>query len=550
MPVDIVPLVLVGLPLLGAAALVFLGEGYHQPGRDPLPALIAGTVFAAAVLLSEHIPAQVDLISGAWGRIFGSQPAILVDPFALPFVFGLALLAMAATIVGDRLRGRSWAMALLFWGGSLFMVASANWLTLSLSWVVCEAALLGAALLARNSRLVAYRLTVGGAAAAILLILTIRAEGPSTVNLPAALAALSPRWIAALLAVGAVRMGLYPFHLPGLGERDAPLVPLVLGRLSGAMAGLYLWFRILTTMSSLPPQLEYLIVLGGLAILISALAAWGARNERSLFPWLIGFELGVIVVALGFATPQFTVFAALEMLNLVLAGSVLGLSLYAGHRIEGEWGRRWIRGLGIVATASLLGLPPTPGFVARWGMYRRALEAGELAAVLPIMIASGLLVPVLFAARRTPQRRPIPRLSDHAGVGLTILGLPLVLATVQPLILTSVLDAVTGLASYPIMVPLIRSAGPRMSAQVIALIVIPVLAGYSLDGVYVRWRAQGRFDMVWQFLALDWLYELLAPTVIRAAIAVSILLAFLEFNSELGWALAAGLLVVLLLLRR
>lgn len=546
---NIAPLTMVVLPLLGAGALLLIGEGYRYRTRDPLPALIAGAVFAASLLLSERAPTQ-EVIPWPSVQVFGSRPAILVDQFALPFVFGLVLVAIAATIVGDNLSGRNWAMALLLWGGSLCIVISANPLTLLLSWVLCEIALIGASLLSREPRLLVYRLVAGGAGAVVLLLLARQAGSHPMVDLQTALAGLTPRWIAAFFAVGAIRMGLYPLHLAGFGQTDAPLVPLVLGRLATAVAGLYLWFRGFTIINSLPSHMEYLVAVGGLAVLVSAFAAWGARSERSLLPWLVGFELGVMVVALSFADPQLTMLAALEMLNLLLAGGIFGLSLYAIGSVDGRRTRGWVRGLAFLATASLLGLPPTPGFVARWGLYRQTIEAGDVAAILPIAVASGLLVPSLFAALRPTHRRPVGGRSNHAIVGLTILGLPLVLVSAQPLLLAPVLDAVTNGPSYPVLAHLIRGASSRMSGQIIALIVIPVLAGYSLDHIHARWRAHGELDSLWRFLSLDWLYDLLASTVLRAAIAVSILLTFLELGSALGWAVVASLLLVLLVLRR
>lgn len=142
------------------------------------------------------------------------------------------------------------------------------------------------------------------------------------------------------------------------------------------------------------------------------------------------------------------------------------------------------------------------------------------------------------------------RSSNHAAIGLTILGLPLLLVSAQPLILAPILDIVTSVTSYSVMVRLIRGASASESAQILALIVVPVLVGYSLDRVHDRSRAYSQLDSLWRFLSLRWLYDLLASTVIRAAIAVSILLTFLELGSMLGWVVVVGLLLVLLVLRR
>jgi len=547
---DIVLISPIALPLLGAVALLLLGGSNSDRGRDPLPALIAGTVFVATVLLPERVHTQPQPLPWPAVQVLGGPPAILVDQLALVFVFALTLLAVAATVVGDTVSGRNWAMAILLWGGCLGMVIAANPLMLLLGWIECELALVGASLVTGKSRLLVSRLAAGGMAAAALVLLAMRVDVHAQAGLQAVLASLSLRWIAVFFVIGALRMGLYPLHLTGFGETDAPLAPMVLGRLASAVAGLYLWFRVFTATHALPPHIEYLAPVGGFAALMCAIAAWGARTRRSLFPWLVGFELGVVVVAQGLAVPEPSMFAALEVLNLVLAGGVFGLSLYLAEGAQGRWARGWARGLGYLATASLLGLPPTPGFVARWGLYRRAVEAGELTSVLPVLVATGLLVPALLAAHRGQRGRPVRPVSSHAVAGLTVLGLPLVLASAQPLFLTPILDVITNLRSYAIMAPLIRAASTRLSVEVMALIVVPVLAGYSLERVHDRWRAQGQLDALWRFLSLDWLYDVMASTVLRAAIAVSIMLTFLELGSILGWAVVVGLLLMLLVLRR
>ena len=100
------------------------------------------------------------------------------------------------------------------------------------------------------------------------------------------------------------------------------------------------------------------------------------------------------------------------------------------------------------------------------------------------------------------------------------------------------------------MIHLVRAVSFQMSLQVMMLIAVPALAGFSLDRVYKRWRAEGQLEALWPFLSLDWLYDLLASIVLRAALAVSILLAFLELGSTLGWVLIGSLLVALMILRR
>ena len=60
------------LPLLGAGALLFLGEGSRYRDYAPLPALSVGSIFAVAVLLSERSfePRSLNLQAAFLGQVF------------------------------------------------------------------------------------------------------------------------------------------------------------------------------------------------------------------------------------------------------------------------------------------------------------------------------------------------------------------------------------------------------------------------------------------------------------------------------------------------
>jgi formate hydrogenlyase subunit 3/multisubunit Na+/H+ antiporter MnhD subunit len=546
---DIALLVPLAFPIVGAAVLLLYSEERRRSAREPLPALIAGAVFVGLVLLTERSWSQPEFLP--WPAIAGFQlrPAVLLDQFALPFAFSLALLALAATITGTGLTGRKWSMAFLVFGGSLATVLAANPLMLLLSWLVVDTALVGSSLLTRNLRLLVYRLAAAAVGLAVLLLLLLHGDAPPAANLTLLLADLPPRWVWTFAALAALRMGIYPLHVPAFSWRDAPTAPLVLGRLASAIAGVYLWFRGVSVILAQLPSPQLMVILGGVAALVSALRMWGVRDGRSLFAALVGFELGVVAVALSFATPEIDMVAGLELFNLILAGSVFGLAQLAVRRAPDAWSSGWARVLEVVAAASLIGLPPTPGFVARWGVYRWGLQTGHLASILPILVASALLVPPLLRppaqharpALAWPSRRPI--------AGLTMLGLPLLVVSAQPLFLAPVLDLFVRVDTYMTMIHLTRASGTLVSGLVMGLIVIPAFIGYTLDGVHRRWRQEGRLRGLWQFLSLVWLYDLLASTVLRAAIAVSILLTFLEVGSALGWAVLLSLLLVLVVLR-
>jgi hypothetical protein len=348
---DIALLVPLLFPLAGAAALLLYDREGRPTGREPLPALIAGAVFIALVLIAERDWSQPEVLPWPTPAGFRVHPAILLDQFALPFAFVLALLAVATTISGMGVAGRKWSMAVLVWGGSLATVVAANPLMLLLSWAVTEIALVGSSLLIRNTRLLVYRLAAAAAGLAVLTLLLLRGDVAPGASLTGVLADLSPRWIWAFAALAALRMGIFPLHVPAFDWRDAPTAPLVLGRLAPAVAGIYLWFRSAGVIMTQLTAGEVIAILGGVAALVSALRMWGVRDARSLFTALVGFELGVVVVGLSFATPEMNMVAGLEMFNLALAGAVFGLAQFAGRWAVDRWSLGWARGLAVVAAA-------------------------------------------------------------------------------------------------------------------------------------------------------------------------------------------------------
>src|SRR5687768_6216370 len=67
-------------------------------------------------------------------------------------------------------------------------------------------------------------------------------------------------------------------------------------------------------------------------------------------------------------------------------------------------GRRlpWTMGAFFVASLSMIGIPPTAGFVTKWYLARGSVEAGEMAFMLVLLVSSVLnaayLLPVSYGA--------------------------------------------------------------------------------------------------------------------------------------------------------
>ncbi len=537
------------LPIVGALALLFLDVPEQSERRwDSLPVLLTLTTVVAVLSLPESPVSWVQALRWLPPEL-GASPTLFADGLALRFVALLGLLGVAGTLAGGHVPGRDWGAALLVWGGAMGMVLAGNMLTLVLTWVICDVGVLMAALQSDDSLSgVLHRVAVNAAGGLVLVGSLITLSGLGAPGLGSEIAALPPRWLALFFLAGVIRAGVYPFHRSVYRSTDGPLLPGVVARVALALAGAYLWLRGLPILQDRIEWWSFLVIGGGLVALLSALLAWGTQDLRQLIPWLVGFQLGVILLNLGLSSHVTILLATLEFINLALAVTVLGVT--AGMAAPmGRAARIWNRGLAFLALASLLGLPPTLGFVTRWGLYRHAVETASLATVLPVAVASGLLVAPLVAGLRRVEA-PVPAGGSWPLVGSLLVGIPLLLVCVQPLLLAPLLAPLSDVPPYPVMAGLIRAADSALSVRVILMILIPVLSGYSLDRVHASLEESRAMSAFWRFLDLHWLYDLLVGAVVRAAAALGIILIFLQASSTVEWAILVALILLLLILRR
>ncbi|MGO4118843.1 monovalent cation/H+ antiporter subunit D family protein [Rhizobium ruizarguesonis] len=204
--------------------------------------------------------------------------------------------------------------------------------------------------------------------------------------LPAAMVAPTP--VSALLhAVAVVKMGVFcvlrvVFHVFGtglVGGLDLGIVTAYLASFTILMASVYALTRddlkarlAYSTVS----QLSY-IVLG--AVLLSPVAMVG----------------GIIHIA-AHAFSKITLFFCAG--SIYCASGKRNISDMAGV------GRRlpWTMGAFFVASLSMIGVPPTAGFVSKWYLALGSVEAGEIAFLIVLLVSSVLnaayFLPVSYAA--------------------------------------------------------------------------------------------------------------------------------------------------------
>lgn len=568
---------LVIFPLLGAILILFLGEERPTEGWNPLPPSITGLAFVASLLLRDELPVRVTL--SRWRPLpqFRTELVYYADGLTLPFLLLMTLLGLAAilsSLVRRPEKNRLYAAPFFLLAAGLSLVLSANLITLCLSWVLLDVGVFSLISLQKGGGLptAARALAINGLAGMALLAAALMAS-QSEASLVLVGGAVPPFALSLLALAALVRMGLYPLHL-GLPLTEGKPWADALYRLIPASAGVYLLARACSRAREAIPAQGTLLLLGCLTMVVSAILSWGeARRSRAL-SWVVLNQISYVVLAMGIGTSQMAVVALLQSVNLVLAMGLLFLGLEMGAASRRE--TLMVRALWALALASLLGLPPTLGFVARWAFYRHAIEGG--AWLLPLLSGAAnalILAPLLILLRPSPPpergelieaspgqiatEQRLPRLDEALAllrstfavrpglVGLGLLGLPIVVLGVQPHLLASLVQPVGGAASPIYLTPSVR---PLLGLKILIAILWPLLLGYGLYRArqVIAGRGEALLSGICYWMELTWLYRLLGRGALRLGTALMRLMALLEGRYALAWIALMALMVVLLIL--
>jgi multicomponent Na+:H+ antiporter subunit D len=298
-----------------------------QDGRILL--LVACAVVAIVVLASVEDPTETAMATAALGGLAAAALATVASATLL--AAGPALSLTGLTLLGGLLRQP--ASPGLLQGARRYLV-----------WI-----------------------TVGGAA------LTFSGAIDVLSAQPARFAAAPPPLygpIAALFVVGiGIGVAALPFWpwLPALGEQAPRVGALAAGLMGTASAGI-----LVGALTSTPWLLDQgsarliLPTVGGLAALASVVVALGSKDPAQVLAYVLGANADLALGGLA-ASPTGDLATATWSLGVQALAGALGLASLAGLGCAtGGFWRRPILGVALaVAGLSLVGFPPTAGFVAR-----------------------------------------------------------------------------------------------------------------------------------------------------------------------------------------
>jgi formate hydrogenlyase subunit 3/multisubunit Na+/H+ antiporter MnhD subunit len=423
-PLQIWPVLLLPMPLLGAFATLVWRERAHAIGLAVSAVLAAGTLSLIASLSLDG-PSQHPM--GGWAPPLGI--ALRSDGFAGVMV---ALTVLVAGVLGlcarsyftDRVLPVFWALWLFLQVALVALFLSGDAFNLYVTLEVLSVSAVALVTLAgtRDALAAAFRYLLISLVGSLVYLLGVALLYNETGTLDLALLAerltpaASTALAAALMSGGLLLKGaIFPMHfwLPA-AHGSAPA--LVSAALSGLVVkgALYILVRLWTEVFPVAGWLmvvDVVALLGGGAVIWGGIQAIRAARLKLVIAYSTVAQLGYIGLALPLAARDGAggtgwVGLALFLVahGLAKAGlfaSAGALQKHAGHddvRSLAAAGARLplaMLGMGIAAV-TLIGLPPSAGFAAKWLLLESALAHRQWMTVVVLGAGSLLSAAYLF----------------------------------------------------------------------------------------------------------------------------------------------------------
>lgn len=419
------------LPFVGTLLLSIMGGA----GRNAQAAIAVLPAIAGLALLGWFAPL---VLNGgvaqwhmAWVPTLGLELSLRLDALGLLFaglILGIGLLIILYArfyLSAKDAMGRFLAMLLLFQGAMLGIALSGNILLLLIFW---ELTSLSSFLLigfrsdtaeGRQGARMALAVTGGGGLALIggLLLLGTIAGSFELADILASgdiirASALYPVALILILLGCFTKSAQFPFHfwLPHAMAAPTP-VSAYLHSATMVKAGVFLLARFWPVLSGTDLWFYLVTTTGLVTMILGAAVALFRHDLKAILAYSTISHLGLLTMLFGFGTPVAAMVGVFHLLNHAVFKAALFMN--AGI-VDHETGTRDIRllgglatlmpitaTLGIVASASMAGLPPFAGFLSKEMMLEEAghtLWAGQ-SWIVPLAAVIGATLSVAYSLR-------------------------------------------------------------------------------------------------------------------------------------------------------
>ncbi len=388
----------IALLILTAVAILIIR--LVRPGFPALWLLaVVGSIASWLVMLFARIrlPANFTLLEWSSSSIFQSSPGLLLDYSSWPYGFAISTLVLAVVLVSPgHLHQRSEVIniagSLALGGLGLVAVLAANPITLLLGWAAID--LVELFILLRRSgteettktALQVFSLRVAG----ILIALWTFVVGSRTAGFNTSFTELSPLAGVPLLLSIALRLGIFPLHVPYTADESLRRGQGTLLRMVPAASGLVVLSRIPSTAISTATA-TWIGVFAIIGFIYSSARWLFVKEDLASRPfWIISLaSCGIISVLT--RQPE----AAIAWgVGMIFIGTSIFLMEYANRFM------RFLLGIGFI---SLIGLPLTANAAGISGILNRT----NWFVGLPIVF--GFILLMLGVAEKILEKPEIPQ---------------------------------------------------------------------------------------------------------------------------------------------
>lgn len=221
-----------------------------------------------------------------------------------------------------------------------------------------------------------------------------------------------------LYMFGIGKAALMPFHqwLPAAMVAPIP-VSALLHAVAVVKAGVFTVVKVIVYIFGLDllnaqTSSDWLLYIAGVTILIASVIALRQDNLKLRLAYSTISQLSYVILAAAILAPLSIIGAALHIAAhafgkitlFFAAGSIYTASRKTRVSELNGIGRRmpWTMGAFAVGTLTMIGLPPTVGFVSKWYMLLAAMQTGKLFAVGVIIVSTLLnaayFLPIVYVA--------------------------------------------------------------------------------------------------------------------------------------------------------
>jgi multicomponent Na+:H+ antiporter subunit A len=396
-----------GVLFAGALLEIVLAGRLSRAAKGWL-AFLAATLALLAVLAMMPAAVHGEVLTATWFDWDAGIPLTYhIDGLGILFMLlgtgmGSAILLYSVGYMEEETEGttRFYVLMLLFIGGFVMLVCSANLLIAYFAWELiglCSYFLVGfwykdqAAADGSRKVLIITHLAGYGLLAAVML-LYVR-TGTFLWTDPAVAPAFSSA-IALLMIVAAMAKSvMYPLHtwIPEAMNAPTP-VSALLHSACYVKAGAYLIARMYSIGPWHTALGNVLLVIGCLTMLIGVVFAMAQTDLKRLLAFHTVSQLGYVVTGLALGTSLGVAAGLFYAASHALFKGTLFMCAGAVQRATGTRDMTKLGGLSarmpvtthvwLVAAASIVGVPLTNGFVAKWLLFNAALDANQAVVVV------------------------------------------------------------------------------------------------------------------------------------------------------------------------